>query len=138
MVRPAPVLTLAAAPSCAPQFHATATYGSLGGIIVLMLWLYITGLAILAGAEMNAEIEHASPHGKNPGEQVPGQRKKIGARAARAFAEAGGAAAAHPPVRRAPPPSPAVAPRATGMARYFPGVPIFLVTWFMRRRRTRE
>ena len=97
-------------------------------------WLYITGLAILAGCRDRARITAR----KNRGEQVPGQRKKIGARAARAFAEAGGAAAAHPPVRRAPPPSPAVAPRATGMARYFPGVPIFLVTWFMRRRRTRE
>ena len=61
------------------------TYGSLGGVIVLMLWFYITGLAILAGAEMNAEIEHASPHGKDPGEKVPGQRKRLGARAAREF-----------------------------------------------------
>ena len=65
-----------------------ATYGSLGGIIVLMLWFYISGLAILVGAEMNAEIEHASPYGKDPGEKVPGQKKKLGARAARAFEEA--------------------------------------------------
>ena len=64
------------------------TYGSLGGIVVLMLWFYISGLAILAGAEMNAEIEHASPHGKAPGEKVmPGQKKKIGAAAARAYEE---------------------------------------------------
>ncbi len=61
------------------------TYGSLGGVIVLMLWFYLSSLAILAGAEMNAEIEHASPHGKSPGEKVPGERKMIGARAARAF-----------------------------------------------------
>ena len=65
-----------------------ATYGSLGGVIVLMLWFYISALAVLVGAEMNAEIEHASPHGKNPGEKVPGQRKKIGAAAARAYAAA--------------------------------------------------
>ena len=63
------------------------TYGSLGGAIVLMLWFYISGMAVLAGAEMNAEIEHASPHGKDPGEKVPGERKKIGARAARAYEE---------------------------------------------------
>ena len=63
------------------------TYGSLGGVMVLMLWFYLTALAILIGAEMNAEIEHASPHGKAPGEKVPGQKKMIGARAARAFAE---------------------------------------------------
>ena len=63
------------------------TYGSLGGVIVLMLWFYISGLSILVGAEMNAEIEHASPHGKAPGEKVPGQRKKLGALAAREYAQ---------------------------------------------------
>ena len=62
-----------------------ATYGSLGGVIVLMLWFYISAFAILVGAEMNAEIEHASPHGKAPGEKVPGQRKKLGALAAREY-----------------------------------------------------
>ena len=62
-----------------------ATYGSLGGVIVLMLWFYISSLAILMGAELNAEIEHASPHGKNPGEKVPGEKRKLGARARRAW-----------------------------------------------------
>ena len=62
-----------------------ATYGSLGGVIVLMLWFYISGLAILTGAELNAEIEHASPYGKEPGEKVPGKKKMIGARARRAW-----------------------------------------------------
>lgn len=61
------------------------TYGSLGGVIVLMFWFYISALAILVGAEMNAEIEHASPHGKDPGEKVPGQKKKIGCAARRAW-----------------------------------------------------
>ena len=61
------------------------SYGSLGGVIILMLWFYLTALAILAGAEMNAEIEHASPYGKDPGEKVPGQRKKIGCAAKRAW-----------------------------------------------------
>jgi membrane protein len=59
------------------------SYGSLGGVIILMLWFYITAVAILLGAEMNAEIEHASPHGKDPGEKVPGERKKIGCAAKR-------------------------------------------------------
>jgi len=39
--------------------------------MVLLLWFYVSSLAILVGAEMNAEIEHASPHGKDPGEKVP-------------------------------------------------------------------
>ena len=62
-----------------------ATYGAVGGVMALLLWFYISGLAILVGAEMNSEIEHASPHGKAPGEKVPGQRKKIGLAAARAY-----------------------------------------------------
>jgi membrane protein len=64
-----------------------ATYGTLGGIIMLLLWFYLTGLVIVVGAEMNAEIEHASPWGKAPGEKVPGQKRKIGPAAARAYHE---------------------------------------------------
>ena len=45
-----------------------AAYGTIGGVMVLLLWFYVSSLAILVGAEMNAEIEHASPHGKAPGE----------------------------------------------------------------------
>jgi membrane protein len=63
------------------------TYGAIGGVMVLMLWLYLSGLVIVIGAELNAEIEHASPHGKAAGEKAPGQRKTIGARAAREFRE---------------------------------------------------
>ena len=38
----------------------SATYGSIGGVILLMLWLYLTGFVLLVGAEINAEIEHAA------------------------------------------------------------------------------
>jgi Virulence factor BrkB/Putative Actinobacterial Holin-X, holin superfamily III len=60
-------------------------YGAIGSVIVLLLWFYVSGLAILVGAELNAEIEHASPYGKAPGEKVPGQRRTIGTAAARAY-----------------------------------------------------
>jgi membrane protein len=33
------------------------TYGSLGALIVLMLWFYLTGVAILIGGEVNSEID---------------------------------------------------------------------------------
>lgn len=35
----------------------SVTYGSLGALIVLMLWFYFTGLAILIGGEINSELE---------------------------------------------------------------------------------
>ena len=34
------------------------TYGSLGAVIVLMLWLFFTGTAVLIGGEVNAVIEN--------------------------------------------------------------------------------
>ena len=61
------------------------TYGTLGGFIVLLMWFYFSGLAILVGAELNAEIEHASPYGKGVGEKVPGEKKKIGVAARRDY-----------------------------------------------------
>ena len=38
----------------------SATYGSIGGVILLILWLYLSGVVLLVGAEINAEIEHAA------------------------------------------------------------------------------
>jgi membrane protein len=47
-----------------------ATYGSLGGVIVLLLWMWISAQVLLLGAEINAIIEHWSPEGKAPGEKT--------------------------------------------------------------------
>ncbi len=41
--------------------HYGATYGSLGAVIILMLWFYLTGAAILVGGEVNSEIAKVKP-----------------------------------------------------------------------------
>ncbi len=51
------------------------TYGSIGGVILLMLWLYLTSVAILLGAEVNSEIEHAAARRGDPTAKAPGERK---------------------------------------------------------------
>ena len=57
-----------------------------------MLWFYVSALAVLIGAELNAEIEHASPYGKDPGEKVAGREEEArpGRRARLARQQGGG------------------------------------------------
>lgn len=47
-----------------------AMYGSIGAIIVLLLYFYISAAVLLLGAEMNAVIEHMSAEGKDPGDKT--------------------------------------------------------------------
>jgi membrane protein len=46
-----------------------AAYGSIGAVIVLLTWMYVSGFFVLLGGEINAEIEHAAAGGKDPGEK---------------------------------------------------------------------
>ena len=48
----------------------SATYGSIGAIIVLLMYFYLSAAVLLFGAELNAVIEHQDPSGKDPGEKV--------------------------------------------------------------------
>jgi membrane protein len=49
------------------------TYGTLGGVVVFLLWLWITNIAVLFGAEYNAEIERT--HQMKQG--VPGAEREL-------------------------------------------------------------
>jgi membrane protein len=50
------------------------TYGSLGAVIVLMLWLYLTGFAVLIGGEVNSEIENAAAQKGAPDAKAKGAK----------------------------------------------------------------
>jgi membrane protein len=47
------------------------TYGAIAGVIVLMLWLYLTCYLVLLGAEINSEAEHQTAHDTTTGEPQP-------------------------------------------------------------------
>lgn len=46
-----------------------ATYGSIGAVIVLLTWMYLTAFFLLVGGEINSVIEDASAHGKSRGQR---------------------------------------------------------------------
>ena len=51
------------------------TYGALGAIIVVLLWLYLMAFAVLFGAALNAELEHQTTRDTTAGDERPmGQR----------------------------------------------------------------
>ena len=45
-------------------------YGSIAGIIVLMLWFYFAGVVLLLGGELNAEIEKAAREAQGQGDKA--------------------------------------------------------------------
>ena len=72
----------------------SATYGSLGAVIILLLWFYVSGASLLFGAEINSVIEDAAaaegePDAKLKGEKapdVPDSQTKAKSKASRASA----------------------------------------------------
>lgn len=49
-------------------------YGALGGMIVLLLWMWLTSMVVLLGGEINTIIERLSPDGKRAGTRRKGRR----------------------------------------------------------------
>ena len=54
-----------------------ATYGPLGSVVGVMMWFYVSALAVLVGAELNAELELQTVRDSTAGDEKP-----IGARGA--------------------------------------------------------
>src|SRR5262249_25558936 len=55
-----------------------ATYGSLGAVIGFMVWMWLSTIIILLGAEINAEIEHQTAD-----DTIEGSKEPLGLRGAR-------------------------------------------------------
>jgi membrane protein len=52
--------------------HYGATYGSLGGVIVTLLFFYLTAVVFILGGEVNATIWHEAHPGEDPAPPLPG------------------------------------------------------------------
>jgi membrane protein len=64
--------------------HYDATYGSLGAAIALMIWMWMSTIVILFGAELNSEIEH-----QTIADSTTGAAKPLGRRGAKMADTAG-------------------------------------------------
>jgi len=54
-----------------------ATYGALGALVGMMMWMWLSTIVVLVGAELNSEIEHQTAR-----DSTPGPEKPLGARGA--------------------------------------------------------
>jgi membrane protein len=51
------------------------TYGSLGVVVVFLMWLYLSAYIVLIGAELNAEMEHQTTRDTTRGAEQPMGRR---------------------------------------------------------------
>ena len=54
------------------------TYGALAGVVVLLLWLFLTSFIVLVGAEINSEMEQQTARDTTQGPEKPmGERRAV-------------------------------------------------------------
>ena len=104
----------------------SAMYGSIGGVILLILWLYLSGVVLLLGAEINSEIEHAAAERGAVTAKARGENE----------APADGGATAAVALAKRRPASPAAPPKRWRRALALIGAGA-LVGWLAHRPRTR-
>ena len=51
------------------------TYGALGGVVVLLMWFYLSASVVVLGAEINAELEHQTRRDSTEGREQPAGRR---------------------------------------------------------------
>jgi membrane protein len=73
----------------------SATYGSLGTVVVLLTWIYLSAYALVFGAELNSEIEHQTARDSTTGRPLP-----MGRRGAWAADHVAGGGEPEPPEKR--------------------------------------
>lgn len=47
------------------------TYGSLGAVVILLMWFWLSAFIVLMGAELNSEMEHQTKHDSTVGDKEP-------------------------------------------------------------------
>lgn len=52
------------------------TYGTLGGVVVMLLWFFLSAFVVLLGAEINSELEHQTGRDTTKGREKPRGRRE--------------------------------------------------------------
>ena len=48
-----------------------AAYGAIGGVVVMLMWFYVSAYVVILGAEINSELERQTVHDTTVGEDKP-------------------------------------------------------------------